>query len=605
MSSGPTRSGARIIGLVGSHLASPLASIACASVLLLAPGAARAQVTQVQAGGALDRFDPSPAGDTFFSLPSADVYGVLRPAASAEIAYAHDPLVLRRTSGGSPLDWVSGQAILHAQISVEVWRRLKLDLEVPVLLAEGGSSGSLGNFAVTSPGGAHVGDVRIGARAAVLHQHGMLPAAAITFDVWAPTGNQAAFAGAGVARYQPGLVIGAEYRYLVWGASAGTRFQPATTDGVVGSQFTGGLGVAGCYRGLTVGPELFYGASLGDRVNPIVGPSASNAELLVAARYRFGPLAFGLAGGPGLGRAPGTPTYRLLAGISGTFDAISLEERDHDGTGHDQLVSSPPVPAVPAVPSPAAPLPDRDGDGVPDAEDACPDVVGDATPGAYRRGCPPDRDHDGIPDVDDACPDVPGAPSPDPKLNGCPVDSDGDGIPDSEDACPHDKGPRNADPKLNGCPTAVRVEGEQIVILQQVNFDTAKDTITKESFAILEQVAGVLRDRPDIARLAVDGHTDNRGGDKPNKALSERRALAVVRWLIEHGVDARRLEARGFGQRRPIAANLTTQGRAQNRRVEFLIRRRSPLGKDGWFDGPIEDAPAPTSAPTPPPPATP
>ena len=181
MSSGPTRSGARIIGLL-------------ASLSLLAPvftsGSARAQTTQVQAGGALDRFDPSPAGDTFFSLPSADVAGRLRLAASAELAYAHDPLVLRATSGGAPLGWVSSQAILHAQLSVEVLRRLKIDLEVPVLLAEGGTSGTLGSFAVTSPAGAHVGDVRIGARGVVLHQHEWVPAAAITFDVWAPTGNR-------------------------------------------------------------------------------------------------------------------------------------------------------------------------------------------------------------------------------------------------------------------------------------------------------------------------------------------------------------------------------------------------------------------------------
>jgi OmpA-OmpF porin, OOP family len=590
MSSGPTRSRARIFGL--------RASLAL-FMLVLTPASAHAQTTQVKAGGALDRFDPSPAGDTFFSLPSADVEGRLRFAASAEIDYAHDPLVLRHTSGGTPLAWVSSQAVLHAQLSVEVWKRIKLDLEVPILVGEGGTSGSIGEFAVTSPTGAHVGDVRVGARGVILHQHGLVPAAAITFDVWAPSGSQTAFAGAGVYRYQPGLVLGADYRHLVWGASVGTRFQPETTTGVSGSQLTGGLGVAARVVGLTVGPELFYGASLGDPRNPIVSASSgSNAELLVAARYRLGPIAFGLAGGPGLGRGPGTPTYRLLAGISGAFDALSPDE--DETAAETSTAVSPPVP--PPGPTHAEPPPDRDGDGVPDAEDACPDLVGDATPGAYRRGCPPDRDHDGIFDVDDACPDVPGAPSTDPKLNGCPLDSDGDGIPDSEDACPHDQGPRSADPKLNGCPSSVRVEGEQIVILQQVNFETGKDTITKESFGILEQVAGVLRDRPDIARLAVDGHTDNRGGDKPNKNLSERRALAVVRWLIDHGVDARRLEARGFGQRRPIAANLTNAGRAQNRRVEFLIRRRTPLGKDGWFDGPVDDGtPAPPpAAPAPP-----
>src|SRR6185437_7134945 len=172
-------------------------------------------------------------------------------------------------------------------------------------------------------------------------------------------------------------------------------------------------------------------------------------------------------------------------------------------------------------------------------------------------------------------------------------------IPDDKDACPNEKGPPNADPKLNGCPTAVRVEGTQIVILQQVNFDTGKDTIKKDSDDLLGQVAAALQQHPDIARVAVDGHTDNVGGDKPNKTLSEARALAVVRWLIDHGVDARRLEARGFGQRRPIADNRNEAGRAKNGRVEFLIRLRTDKGKDGWVDGPIDDGGRPPKPPGP------
>jgi OmpA-OmpF porin, OOP family len=603
MPSGLTRAKARLIKRVNTR-SKRLDARVIALLALLAPAPALAQTTHVQAGGALDRFDPSPAGDTFFSLPSADVWGQLRLSGSAEFSYARDPLVLRESGGGSPLPWVSDQSILHVQLSLEAFKRLKLDVELPALLTEGGSSGSLGNFAVTSPSGAHVGDVRVGLRAALLHQDGFVPAAAITLSVWAPSGNAATFAGAGTYRFQPGIVIGAEYAHLVWGASVGTRFQPESTTGVVGSQIVGGVGVAGRVIGLTVGPELSYGASLGDQRNAIVSQvSGANAEVLLAARYRIGPLAAGLAAGPGLGRGPGTPTFRIVAGLSGTFDLLSNDDVVED-TGHGGAGGASSQAALPALPPPL----DTDGDGVPDAEDACPTIVGDATPGAYRRGCPSDRDRDGIFDVDDACPDVPGVASSDPKKNGCPADRDGDGIPDGEDACPDEKGPPNADPKLNGCPTgtAVRVEGTQIVILEQVNFDTGKDTITADSFGVLGQVASAMQQHPEIARVAVDGHTDNRGGDKPNLNLSERRAVAVVRWLVEHGVDARRLEARGFGMRRPIAANITTQGRAKNRRVEFLIRRRTDLGKAGWFDGPIEESKGTEGPPEPvPPPAEP
>jgi outer membrane protein OmpA-like peptidoglycan-associated protein len=574
---------------------------------LVVPSQARAQAAA--AAGALDRFDPAPAGDAFFSLPSADVEGRLRLAAAAHFAFAYEPLVLRAGGSSPPLAWVREQSFLHLQASVEVLKRLKVDLDVPALLTEGGTTGSLGDVQVAAPAGAHVGDLRVSARVALLHQHGFVPAAGASVSVWAPTGSAASFAGAGVARFQPSVLVGAEYAHLVWGASAGARFQPSSGDAVVGSQIVGNAGVAArlsCSRGpvfdghaasasVTLGPELTYGVTLGDdRAAVLSHVAGSNGELWLAARYRIDPppgasrgvprIVAGLAGGPGLGRGPGTPAFRIVAGLSASFDVISPDEP----AAHEA-----PPPAA-AAQRPEAPL-DTDGDGVPDAEDACPTVVGDATPGAYRRGCPADRDRDGIPDAEDACPDVPGAPSDDPKKNGCPLDTDGDGIPDDKDACPNEKGPPSEDPKKNGCPTAVRVEGTQIVILQQVNFDTGKDTIKSDSFDLLGQVASALEQHAEIARVAVDGHTDDRGGDGPNKVLSERRALAVVRWLVEHGVDARRLEARGFGLRRPIADNKTDLGRAKNRRVEFLIRRRTTLGKQGWLDGPVDDT-GPTGA---------
>src|SRR5580704_19589990 len=99
MLSGPTRCRAWII----------------ASLALIAPAPALAQTTHVQATGALDRFEPSPPGDTFFSLPSADVAGRLHIDGGAWFSYARDPLVLRSTRGGTPLEWVSNQSILHLQ----------------------------------------------------------------------------------------------------------------------------------------------------------------------------------------------------------------------------------------------------------------------------------------------------------------------------------------------------------------------------------------------------------------------------------------------------------------------------------------------------------
>ncbi|MCS6902218.1 MAG: OmpA family protein, partial [Polyangiaceae bacterium] len=128
----------------------------------------------------------------------------------------------------------------------------------------------------------------------------------------------------------------------------------------------------------------------------------------------------------------------------------------------------------------------------------------------------------------------------------------------------------------------------QIVILQQVNFKTGSDVIDQGSFGLLQQVRDVIQQHPEIARIAIDGHTDSQGNAQANLELSRRRAMAVLRWLSEHSVDARRLEARGFGSKRPIADNKTAAGRAKNRRVEFQILRRTPRGEAGWQEGSVE-----------------
>jgi OOP family OmpA-OmpF porin len=187
--------------------------------------------------------------------------------------------------------------------------------------------------------------------------------------------------------------------------------------------------------------------------------------------------------------------------------------------------------------------------------------------------------------MDDRCPQQPGVPSDTPDEHGCPSDGDGDGTVDSADACPKERGPATADPATNGCPDAVRIVGTQIVISQTIAFATGKDDVAGVSEPVLSQIVRLLEDHPDIARVAVDGHTDDVGLEKDNLALSRRRAVAVVRWLVAHGVDERRLEARGFGPRRPLVPNDGEQGRARNRRVEFQILRRTPLGAAGWKDG--------------------
>ena len=102
-------------------------------------------------------------------------------------------------------------------------------------------------------------------------------------------------------------------------------------------------------------------------------------------------------------------------------------------------------------------------------------------------------------------------------------------------------------------------------------FRTDKDIIEKRSYAILENVAAVMTAHPEVRSVRVEGHTDNKGGARHNQELSQRRAAAVVAFLVKKGVERSRLDPIGFGQNQPIADNKTNEGRAANRRVEFVI----------------------------------
>jgi outer membrane protein OmpA-like peptidoglycan-associated protein len=223
---------------------------------------------------------------------------------------------------------------------------------------------------------------------------------------------------------------------------------------------------------------------------------------------------------------------------------------------------------------------DRDGDGLMDPLDHCPFEAGPPSPDPMKNGCPPrDADGDGVLDDVDACVDVPGVKTDDPKTNGCPApppppdpDRDHDGIANDADACPDEPGKADPDPKKNGCPTAF-VRGGQIRILEQVKFKTGSAVILpgKDSEEILTAVKAILDQHPEITKLRIEGHTDNRGNARANQALSLARATAVRKWLTAHGVSEARLTSVGFGADRPIESNDTDAGRTLNRRVELHI----------------------------------
>lgn len=213
-----------------------------------------------------------------------------------------------------------------------------------------------------------------------------------------------------------------------------------------------------------------------------------------------------------------------------------------------------PVPAPAPTPAPAPA--DSDGDGVIDANDKCPN-----TPAGRKvdaNGCELDSDGDGVVDAVDRCPNTPAGRTV--NAVGCELDSDNDGIVDALDKCPTVYA-KTAD----GCPEAA----PKTLVLEGVTFANNQATLLPESFKTLDEAAATLKEWGDV-RVEVAGHTDSVGRDSYNLALSQRRAESVRQYLVDKGVAANRLFARGYGETRPVADNATESGRAQNRRVELV-----------------------------------
>ncbi|MBF0127791.1 MAG: OmpA family protein [Magnetococcales bacterium] len=165
----------------------------------------------------------------------------------------------------------------------------------------------------------------------------------------------------------------------------------------------------------------------------------------------------------------------------------------------------------------------------------------------------PDSDGDGVKDRLDSCPGTPKGVQVDGQ--GCPVDSDGDGVFDDRDQCPDT--PKGAGVNEVGC-----------WVLENLLFDFNQDRLPEASYPLLSEVVRVLNHNGQV-RVEIHGHADHIGTPEYNEKLSMRRARAVMRHLIRHGIAADRLVATGFGPTRPVDTNDNEAGRAKNRRVEL------------------------------------
>lgn len=497
-------------------------SILGALAVATAPGLAEAQEIDVSL------FKPAAGGDGLAAVEGArpPIAGEPRLELRTWTDYAVRPLTFVSSSGQEQA-LVRGRVAQWLGVQVHLLGPLSVAAQIPLTLAE---RGDLSGLPPSSRGPSQLlsgfADVRLTPRLSLLRQEwaGIDLATQLSFEF--PTARAQSLASDGSVRAEGLVALGRSLGAVPAGtlellANAYLRLRPARDFLDVKSGTEAGLRAGleyGIDRVRAWVPRRVY-AELEGRSFLRAGFAAGSAP----AEWRLGGtvcpvgnLAVDLAGGGALTNGVGAPRARFLFGFGWSPAACG---RRIDA----QLAASTPAPhpvALPAEPPPtpkavaeALPLPpppmvvDRDGDGIPDADDACPDHAGTVE----NHGCPP------------------------------------------------------------GIRQRVIVSATSLEILDRVHFATGQARIEKRSYSLLDQVAAVIQSHPHLLLIQVEGHTDDRGGAAYNILLSQARAAAVTDYLASKGVDRARLVAKGYGPTHPVDSNGTATGRAANRRVAFTV----------------------------------
>jgi len=467
----------------------------------------------------VERFEPHITYDGFVNAEGSDVRPEAdRWEAGLYLNYGLNQLVVVNGDNTVSDRFVSGRLGFDLLGSVTIIGPFALGIGMPVFLGQTGDDADLdGDGFAEPPSFAGLGDLRLAPKVRLLDDREIIGLALIG-DLRIPT-HAGDFSG-GARMLSGGARLALDHRFgasgFRLGANAGVVIREGTRFENVNALSEYIYAVAASYRiggwdGLvTLGAELNGATAL---------TSDIAFEELPLEGFLFGKVhatkEWTVSFGPSLGIVPGygIPTFRVHAGVRYT------------PTNND-----------------------RDGDGIPDDDDACPDDPEDRDGFQDSDGCPEDDDerdddHDGIPNADDECPQKKET------INGI----------EDEDGCP------------DGGPAKVIRKDNKLLVLENIEFATSSAMIRPRSYPILNQVALMLKANDDIARLRIEGHTDSRGSRDMNMKLSQNRAESVRKYLIMRGVDGERLEAKGYGPDRPLVDEVDQAAMQKNRRVEFII----------------------------------
>jgi outer membrane protein OmpA-like peptidoglycan-associated protein len=576
-------------------------ALIAATALLLAAFPAFGQ----DRGFSVQTFQPAPGRDNYLTLEGARVSTHLGFSVGGIFVYQFKPLVLRachEIDHGICTDWstrgdplVEHHLELELSGSIAIFRVFEAALAFPIVMYQGGKDAVDASGAVVARAPSHAGgleDMRLHLKLDLFHLFKYFPkriGLALVPVLTFPVGNavhERSFMGDSsvtvhikaafeiyLERVRFGFNVGYMWResknfYMAWmgqrmtyGAALDFKFVPKVS------------GLLELHAQSGFSPDLI--------VNPV--------ELDLAVRARL-PCDLVLTAGLGWGVVAGVaqPLVRAFAGLA--WAPVVAEKKkpvaekpkpqDKDGDGildGDDKCPKKAEDRDKFEDEDGCPDEDNDKDGIKDEKDECPDEAEDKDKFEDGDGCPdPDNDKDGIADADDKCPDEAEDEDKFEDEDGCPdEDNDTDGVPDDKDKCPAEKEVYNDFEDEDGCPdegkALLEVTESQLTIVEKVHFAVNSDKIVgKKSFKVLDAVIKIMKANPKM-KLRIEGHTDNQGSRELNMDLSQRRAEAVKKYIVDGGIKENRLKAVGYGPDKPIADNDTKEGRAANRRVEFHI----------------------------------
>ena len=550
------------------------------SAVALTSGAAVANAQTVVDGFDVQSFKLSPAlSANYLNLHQARALRGGQFEVGLMFNYANDPLVFYNEDDERDGKLVGNLLTTHVMAAVGIADRLELGLDLPFILVQD-SDLPEGSTLFDGGSGGGIGDIRFVPKVLLLgpplNDATSGPALAFSIDTYLPTGDTDALQGGGF-RAEPRLAF--DYIFdggLRWGVNLGYFIRPASEflNVEVDDSITFGtaadipLGEGDRFH---LVPEIRGEVTVG--IDDFASEESPLEAMLGVKFFPSDQIMIAYGAGTGLINGVGTPDFRAFAGVSyvrpheeeeelpppTVRDDCPDEPEDEDGFQDED----------------GCPDPDNDADGVLDVDDGCPMVPEDIDGFEDEDGCPDqDNDGDGILDRDDECPDDPEDVDGFEDEDGCPdpdQDSDGDGILDVDDECPDEAEDFDGEADEDGCPEQTRVTCTEIELEGTVNFATDSDVIQSSSFALLDEVVGIMQANESIRLIEVGGYTDDRGSAQYNQELSQRRTESVVTYLRNAGVDRDRLSARGYGEANPIATNSTPEGQAANRRVEIKI----------------------------------